>query len=195
MSALIVHDNETYENEVFKALDVSDELLRDVSFYNCRFVGSSFQFADLRGCAFEKCTFSNCNLALAKFHNTKFIGAVFNDSKLLGINWGSTGVVISASYVNCLLDSSIFSDMNLGKVKFISCSMVEASFLNTKLVRVKFDDCDLKRCQFSQADLSSADFSTSRNYYMNASSNKLHKTVFSLPEAVSLLANLDIKLK
>ncbi len=193
MPSRIINDN--YENETFKELDASDEQLKEVAFYNCHFEKSSFQFAELKGCFFENCTFVNCNLALAKFNNTKFIGVVFNDSKLLGINWSSTGVVIIASFINCLLDSSVFSDMNLAKIKLVSCSMVETSFMNTKLARVKFDDCDLKNCQFHQNDLSYADFSTSRNYFINSSSNKLHKTVFSLPEAASLLANLDITLK
>ncbi|WP_051677058.1 pentapeptide repeat-containing protein [Maridesulfovibrio frigidus] len=174
---------------------MSDESLKDISFYNCQFIKSSFQFANLVSCVFENCTFSNCNLALAKLKNTNFIDAEFIDSKLLGVNWSSVRVVIVASFVNCLLDSSSFSDMNLAKMKFVSCSMIEAAFTNTKLTRVKFDDCDLARCLFSGADLSFADFSTSRNYYMDAESNKLHKTIFSLPEAVSLLGNLDIELK
>lgn len=85
--------------------------------------------------------------------------------------------------------------MNLTKVKFEKCSLKESVFSNSKLQKVKFSECDLSQCQFHQSDLSYADFSTSRNYFMSADSNKLHQAVFSLPEAVSLLANLDIKLK
>ncbi len=68
-------------------------------------------------------------------------------------------------------------------------------FLIASWREVKFEDCDFVGCQFHQTDLSSADFTTARNYFMNAESNKLKKTKFSLPEAVSLLANLDIELK
>lgn len=72
---------------------------------------------------------------------------------------------------------------------------MDAAFSDCKLARVKFDDCDFAGCQFHQTDLSNADFTSSRNYFMNAETNKLKKTKFSLPEAVSLLANLEIELK
>ncbi len=190
-----VYNEENYENVAFSELDLTEKNLCGTTFYNCSFTKSSFQYAHLVDCEFQNCTFRNCNLALVQLNNTKIIDTDFHDSKLLGINWGSVGIVIVASYTNCLLDNCAFSDMNLTKVKFNSCSLVEASFSHTKLARVKFDDCDLASCQFHQTDLTRADFSTSRNYYMNAETNKLSKTAFSLPEAVSLLANLDIELK
>lgn len=126
--------------------------------------------------------------------NTRILETVFNGSKLLGINWGSAGPVIRAEYINCLMDNCAFSGMNLTKVKFESCSLKEASFSNCKLVNVKMDECDFSGCQFHKTDLSKADFSSSRNYYINAETNILKKTKFSLPEAVSLLANLNIEL-
>jgi len=114
---------------------------------------------------------------------------------MLGVSWGGAGGFLSASYDGCLLNNNVFADMNLTRFKFSSCFLVEASFSNTKMRYSVFDDCDLSQCQFHQADLSFADFTTSRNYYMNATTNTLRKTLFSLPEAVSLLANLDIVLK
>jgi len=43
--------------------------------------------------------------------------------------------------------------------------------------------------------LSFTDFTTSRNYQISSEQNILKKTKFSLPEAVSLLANLDVVIK
>lgn len=184
---------DTYDNAVFNGLDVSNSSFDSVSFYRCRFERCNLQYVELRNCEFEQCSFNNCNLSLAVLNNTKVIDTGFYDSKLLGINWSNVGVVIVASFVNSVLDNCAFGCMNLTKVKFNSCSLVEAVFSDTKLKRVKFDDCDFERCQFHQSDMSHADFRTSRNYYISTDSNNLHKARFSLPEAVSLLANLDIK--
>lgn len=184
-----------HEGELFEGVDFSSDVLKDISFYKCEFLRSSFQFSEVVNCEFKKCKFTNCNLSLAKLNNTKIIDTEFVDSKLLGINWSDVGVVIIAAYRNCILDSSSFNDMNLTKVGFSGCSLVESVFSNVKLQRVKFDECDLSGCQFHNSDLSHSDFSTAKNYFISADSNKLHQAIFSLPEAASLLANLDIKLK
>ncbi len=187
-------EDDNYENEIFENVAWSDDL-KGVEFYKCIFKNSSFQSSRLVECNFDCCEFIQCNLSLVEIKYTSFIDAQFTDCKMIGVNWSGVGGFFSASYDGCLLNNNIFSDMNLRKFKFSSCSLVEASFFNTKLMHSVFDECDLSKCQFYQADLSFARFVTSRNYYMNATTNNLHKTEFSLPEAVSLLANLDIVLK
>lgn len=57
-----------------------------------------------------------------------------------------------------------------------------------------FAQCDLAGAQFGSAALGFADFTTARNYFVDARSNTLRKTRFSLPEAASLLGNFDIVL-
>jgi uncharacterized protein YjbI with pentapeptide repeats len=182
------------ENKVFKELKCNEKLENN-AFYKCTFSNSSFQSSQFVGCDFDNCEFINCDLSLIEIPGAVFSDAKFIDCKLLGINWSSAGGFFSASFKGCLLNNNAFADMNLSKFKFESCSLVEALFSNAKMAYAVFDDCDLDGCQFHQADLSFADFSTSRNYYINASTNTLHKTVFSVPEAVSLLKNLDIVLK
>lgn len=44
-------------------------------------------------------------------------------------------------------------------------------------------------------DLSETDFSGAVNYTIDAGQNKLHKTRFTLPEAITLLHALDIILE
>lgn len=185
---------DSYENEVFENIELADDL-EGVEFTNCVFRNSSFQSRRLTECSFDGCVFIQCNLSLMEIVHTSFLDATFTDCKMIGVSWSAVGGFLSASYEGSILNNNIFSDMNLTRFRFVSCSFVEASFHNTKLVRSVFDDCDLLQCQFSQSDLSFADFTTSRNYYVNAATNTLHKTRFSLPEAVSLLANLDIVLK
>lgn len=187
-------EDDSYENETFENVEWREDL-EDVEFYQCVFRNSSFQFSRFLGCAFDRCEFVQCNLSLVKVMNTSFLDAAFTDCKMIGVAWSTVGGFLSASYDRCILNNNIFSDMNLTKFQFRSCSFVEASFHNTKLAHSVFDDCDLSGCRFSQTDLSHADFTTARNYYVNATENRLHKTRFSLPEAVSLLGNLDIVLE
>ncbi|HAS88705.1 MAG TPA: hypothetical protein DCS48_05295 [Desulfovibrio sp.] len=190
-----INNYKSYENIQFQSLDLADQTLAEVCFYRCTFKVSSFQYTELVDCEFQECAFMGCNLSLAVFANSKVIDTEFRDSKLLGINWGNLGPVIVARFTNCLMDRCAFCCQNLLKVKFSSCSFREAAFSDCKLARVKFDDCDFAGCQFHRTDLSYADFTLSRNYFMNAETNKLKKAKFSLPEAVSLLANLGIELK
>lgn len=188
-------DKDAYENAQFDNVDLANGCLEDTYFYGCSFSKSLLQSALLQNCVFEKCSFERCNLSLADIAGSKFIDTTFNDSKLLGINWSNRSGIFSVNFAACMLDNNVFVDMNLNKYKFDTCTLVDASFINTKLKYALFENCDLERCQFNNVDLSFADFSTSKNYYINTTGNKLHKTVFTLPEAASLLANFDITLK
>jgi fluoroquinolone resistance protein len=185
----------SYEDEHFQSVSADNIRLEDTSFYRCRFTGCSLQYSIFLECLFEDCIFTDCNLSLAEMLGSTIIDTVYKDCKLVGINWGGSGKIFSASYSGCILNSSVFSDKNLYKFIFNKCSFVEASFTHCKLAYAVFDDCDMEKCQFQNVDLSYADFSTSRNYFVGSENNKLHKTVFSLPEACSLLGNLDIVLK
>lgn len=189
----VAFEDGSYENKTFESIEWEKDL-DTVEFYNCVFRNSSFQSSRMMGCGFDKCEFIQCNLSLIEIMNTSFLDTFFTDCKMIGVAWSAVGGFLSASYDRCLLNNNIFSDMNLTRFQFKSCSFVEASFHNTKLPHAVFDDCDLSGCRFSQTDLSHADFTTSRNYYVDALENTLHKTRFSLPEAISLLRNLDIEL-
>jgi len=186
-------ESDTFERTTFDQV-VCDDDLEDISFYRCVFRNASFQSRRLIDCVFDDCEFIQCNLSLVEIMASVFTGVKFVDCKLLGVNWSGTGGFLSASYNGCIMEHNVFADMNLSRDKFTSCVLANATFSHTKLRYSVFDDCDLSQCQFHQTDLSYANFTTSRNYYMNAETNNLKKTVFSLPEAVSLLANLDIVL-
>jgi hypothetical protein len=49
--------------------------------------------------------------------------------------------------------------------------------------------------QMTMIDLTAADFNDARNYAIDVKQNRLKKTKFALPEAVSLLKGLDIVLR
>ncbi|GAB6127108.1 pentapeptide repeat-containing protein [Humidesulfovibrio idahonensis] len=187
--------NGEHENETFTNIAGDNAALHAASFYDCVFRNSSFQYAQLANCTFEHCVFDCCNLSLAQLRATRIIGAKFLNSKLSGINWSNPSGVFSASFNGCLMDNCAFFSMNLSKYRFTNCSFHDASFMDTKLAYAVFDECDLRNCTFHNADLSHADFSSSFNYFINADTNRFQKTIFSLPEAVSLLSNFNITLK
>lgn len=187
-------DSDTYEDTLFESVTCNDDL-EGVEFYNCVFKNSSLQSSRLRECCFDSCEFICSNLSLIKIQQTAFLGTKFTDCKMIGVSWSSVSGLLSAEFNNCDLNNNIFSDMNLTRFRFTSCSFSGASFYNTKLTYAAFDDCEMRTCQFSQSDLSHADLRTSRNYFVNATANTLHKTKVSLPEAAALLENLDIILE
>ncbi len=188
---MLFQNDHSYERELFDQKDCT-EILEQCTFYGCVFRNSSFQATRLVECVFDECEFVDCNLSLLEIVGSVFTGVRFTNCKLLGIDWSSPGGFFSASYSGCNMGNNAFTDMNLKKLVFSSCVLGSASFYNCNLQRAVFDDCDLAESQFYRTDLSYADFRTSRNYYVNAETNILKQTRFSLPEAVSLLANLDI---
>ncbi len=190
----MILSNETYDDTIFTDIDEDSTSIEESAFYRCRFENSSFQYSEFIDCEFQECSFHNCNLSLAGFINSRIIDTEFYGSKLMGINWGNAGPVIVATYINCLMNNCSFSGMNLTKVRFESCSFVESSFTDNKMCKVVMADCDFSECMFHQNDLTGSNFISSRNYFMNSDTNKISKAKFSLPEAVSLLANLGVEL-
>lgn len=184
-------EDETHERETFDQIDCEADMVEQ-TFYKCTFRNSSFQSRRLVECTFDECEFIQCNLSLMKNVGSVFTGVKFTDCKLLGVDWSSPGGFFSASYSGCIMENNAFTDMNLKKFTFTSCILTSSSFFNCQMQHAVFDDCDLAESQFYRTDLSFADFRSSRNYYMNVETNTLKQTRFSLPEAVSLLANLDI---
>jgi uncharacterized protein YjbI with pentapeptide repeats len=184
-----------HEGQTFDGLVADKVELTGAEFSRCAFRNCSFQYASFADCGFERCSFDCCNLTLARLEGARLLDVNFANSKLSGVNWSNTSGIFRASYSDCLMDNCSFTGLNLSRYVFTDCSFRDAIFQDNKLAHATFAGCDLLRCTFHNTDLSFADFSTASNYFMNAETNRLHKTVFSLPEAASLLGNLDITLK
>lgn len=67
--------------------------------------------------------------------------------------------------------------------------------MEVQLKGADFSGTDLKKSTFQDCDLSKADFRGAKNYFISTESNKIKKAKFSMPEAVSLLGNLDIMIE
>jgi len=91
-----------------------------------------------------------------------------------------------------MMNFSSFLGLNLEKVILNHCILHEVSFEDANL---SFTDCrgsDFENSRFAHTNLTSADFRGAINYQIDPILNTLKKTKFSLPEAMSLLYNLNI---
>jgi uncharacterized protein YjbI with pentapeptide repeats len=186
--------HEEYEDREFVGQDLSEEKIRDISFFNCTFERCSFQYADISHSSFDNCEFKHCNVSLTKFEGTHVFDVKFIGCKLMGINWGSVRGLFKADFTDCILDNAVFPDVNLKYFIFKGCSFDGASFVDTNLTHAVFDDCNLGGCLFDTTILTQADFSTAYGYAIDVSKNTIKQAKFSLPEAISLLQNFEIEL-
>jgi uncharacterized protein YjbI with pentapeptide repeats len=80
-------------------------------------------------------------------------------------------------------------------MEMVQCTAHEVDFTRTNLTRANLIETDFLGSRFADTNLSYADLSKATNYSIHPTVNRLKKTVFSLPEAVSLLSAFDIVLK
>jgi uncharacterized protein YjbI with pentapeptide repeats len=184
-----------YREKEFKSLVLANGELRDKEFYKCRFVSCNFFKIKLISCEFEDCTFQSCDLSLASIAGSKFLSILFNGSKTVGVDWCGVRKPSTFKFVDSKIDNSIFYKMDLRAVNILNCSARNVDFAEADLTKAVFTNTDLSDSKFSHTNLSFADFSESINYNIDPNNNKLKKTIFSLPDAVSLLNNFDIIIK
>lgn len=94
-----------------------------------------------------------------------------------------------------MMNYSNFFGLKLQGMEIINCTAKEVDFTETDLTKANFSGTDLAGSIFENTDLTQADLSEATNYTINANINRLKKTIFSLPEAASLLSSFDIVLK
>jgi uncharacterized protein YjbI with pentapeptide repeats len=191
--------NTNIQDESFSNLDISKQIIEKVKMTGCTFTGCHLSETVLKACLIRNCRFINCDLSLMKMPQTYFHETKFKDCRMLGINWcladweaRSLIKKIRVGYENCLLNHSIFSGLDLSETQFVHCKALHLDFEGANLTKAVFRQSDLEGTRFVKCDLSEADFCGAVNYSIDASQNKLHKTRFSLPEAIALLHALDI---
>lgn len=186
-----------YMDEVFTDFKVVDEHLETTEFNECRFIHGSLAESTFRNCRFNNCHFIECNFNLTSLDHSTFTKNIFEDSQLIGVNWAlaswsQRSLLKPFDFYRCILNYSIFMGVDLKDIEIIECSAKEVDFSDASLYRSNCSYTDFSNSRFIRTDLSEADLSSARNYSIDARLNKLKKTKFSLPEAVSLLHSLDI---
>jgi fluoroquinolone resistance protein len=194
--------DDLYEDQVFRSLSMDRQEITAVTFSACAFTKCSFEEAAFTACRFQDCTFKNCNLNLAKVDGTAFRTTRFESSKLVGVNWakaawgksGARQIFASIDFFDCVLNYSSFTELSLPKINMKKCTARDVDFSEANLQGADFSFTDFTNSQFRHTNLAEANFAGAANYSIHPSMNVLKKTRFSLPEALSLLYNLDIEI-
>ncbi len=178
------------------------ETIAGTCFVSCIFEKCTFIEAVFERCRFQECTFRLCDLSLARLPNSQLEKTTFQQCRMPGINWCAADWASHAllkrknvDFLECLLDHNIFIHLDLSETSFRDSRVRQCDFEGAVLVGADFHQSDLNMTRFVQCDLSKANFTGADNYQINAAENTLHKTRFSLPEAVALLHSLDIILE
>lgn len=192
-------DQAHYHDQRFRELDLAGRRLVGSAFYDCQFEACIFAESVLQGCRFVGCTFDECDLSLIQIPGSAFSATRFSDSRLIGVDWTQAdwaGVSLGQpiGFERCALSHSTFIGLSLAGIQIKDCLAADVDFREVDLSRADFSGSDLNQSLFSSTDLSKADLRTARNYHIAPQQNTLTGTRFALPEAMSLLYNLDIDL-
>jgi len=195
MNTLRSHDE--YSAQELKGITQKDDHLQAVIINDCTFLRCAFNETFFQSCQFSHCTFKDCDLSLVKLKDSSFTNTRFEHCRLIGVNWTDTTwsrnrFVHHADFVDCILNLSTFSGLDMKKTTLTRCVAREVDFTDANLSQSLCTHSDFSASRFIHTNLTEADFSGASNYTIPASLNTLKKTKFSLPEAMSLLYSLDI---
>ena len=178
-----------------KFIEYNDKKLNSIHFDNCTFVKCNFSKSIFNNCKFIECSFVDCDLSLSTLKSCTFNDVSFKNSRLIGISWSNCEEPFSVSFDSCNISQNSFHLLNLRQIKFINSLIKDTGFEQCDLESALFDDCDLELTSFINNNLKKANFETSKNYLIDPKQNTIEKAQFSLPEALSFLTLLPIKIK
>lgn len=182
-------EKQTIENVNFNEVELDEE------YYKCLFISCDFSNKTINRTSFDNCEFKVCNFTLAKFSDT-LRDVKFFECKMTGVDFTTINRFSNSFFFEkSLLNYANFATIKIKKTKFIDCNLHEAYFDNSDISQSVFDKCDLMRTSFYDTNLEKVDFSTSYNFSINPSMNRIKKTIFSENELRGLLAHLDIVIK
>ena len=188
-----------YTGKTFKKLTLSHADIRSIEFTECRFIGCEFQEAIFRGCRFVDCEFRTCDLRMLDVTDSSFRDVRFEESQAIAIDWtgaawGKAGLLNKIGFTRSVLNYSTFVGLSLPELNLIDCLARDVDFSEADISGAKLNKTDLERSRFWNTNLTGADLTGAFNYTIDPTNNTLKQARFSLPEAMSLLYNLDIEL-
>lgn len=197
--AKIIPPGKKFNDQIITGLKVDQAQILSSEFVDCVFEECSLVETEIKNCRFVNCSFIRCDLSLAKVPESVFSSIRFEDSKIVGIDWTlaewpSTLLGKPLQFLKSTLNHSTFIGLSLEGVQFIDCAVVNVDFREADLSGADFSGTNLSESLFIHTKLKDADLSQARNYSINPGFNQLQGAKFSLPEAMSLLYNMDIML-
>lgn len=188
-------DVDEFMDAVLESVNAKDADLSGRRFENCEFKNCSLSGASARGASFLECTFIGCDLSNTKLVDARFRDVAIIDSKLVGLNWASVGILSNPRFERCLLNYSSFENLDLRKAIIEDCLAREVDFTGANLSEATLCGTDLGGAIFSNNDLRRADFRRAKNYSIRISENKMKSAKFSMPEATLLLYAMEIQIE
>jgi fluoroquinolone resistance protein len=182
----------SFRGRTFAKLDASAHAFDGLEFDTCVFVDCNFSGAALKRWHLTDCRFEGCDLTAARVTAARLRGVSFKNCRAGGVNWAGASSLDDLSFEHCVLDSGVFSGAKLPRFSAVDCRLREADFGDADLRSAVFTKSDLRGSRFFGADLSGADLRRAFDYLIDARQTKMKKTRVSLPEAVSLLAGLEV---
>lgn len=180
----------------FESANFSDVELAGHAFEDCTFESCHFGETTLLRASFVNCLFESCDFVLSRLEGAKLNGARFRKSKLVGVNFaGASKFGFLPDFEDCLLDSSVFCDNCLKKVRFSRCIVRNGDFMECDIREAVFESTSLEGTDFHKCNLEKADLTCARDYSIDPATNRLARARFSLPEAQSFLGFLGIILE
>lgn len=190
-----------YNKDQFKNLEFKESLFQFKEFNSCTFIKCNFTGTFFQRCRFRDCVFQNCDLSLINVKESAFSNTRFEKCKLVGVDWTqsewASGKLIlkPADFIGCVLNYSSFIGLNMEKGMMKNCIVHDVNFEDSNLSFVDCTGTDFENSRFARTNLTSTDMRGATNYNIDPLLNTLKKTKFSMPEAMSLLYNLNIVLE
>ena len=189
-----------YVDQHFKDVVWEAVSLQEATFEACLFTNCVFRETVFRQCLFHECTFKGCDLSLVKVDGSTFRHTVFEDCRMMGVNWTVAiwtrfAAAAPICFYKCSINYSTFIGLSLMKIRFEGCTAKDVDFSDADLTEADFSQTVLTGSHFRHTNLTGANFEEATDYLIDVTKNTVSKARFSLPEAISLLNGLDIKLR
>ena len=182
----------------FSGLEFSESgpRLRNYSFEDCLFKSCRFDSADITGASFSRCRFVGCTFMVTELADVSLSSVSFEDCKLAALNFTDCNRFgFSPSFKSCFFDNVAFSRNELKKTPFTGSRFRNVDFNDCNLTQADFRSCRFENALFHQCNLSESDFRAAEDYRISPADNTLTNALFNLPEAVSFLGFLGIRVE
>jgi uncharacterized protein YjbI with pentapeptide repeats len=178
---------ETFDDQVFEGLDLSDFDFSGKDFTRCTFRNLKLQQTRWPRARLEDCIFEGCDLTQMQPLDVGAHGVRFKGCKLMGVEWTKASLNPRLEFEECSLRYASFVDTHLRRTPFLRCNLVEASFIGTDLSEADFSSSDLTGATFQGSSLLKADLRQTKGLFLDPTKNRVKGARISM-EAAALLA-------
>ncbi|WP_322970362.1 pentapeptide repeat-containing protein [Faecalibacter sp. LW9] len=180
----------------FDKIDFTISPLSFGDFEQCQFSHCNFNGVDLNDFNFINCEFMECNLSLAQINGTTFQDVNFENCKMVGFNLEACNKFgLKVKFNHCVLNNSSFYEVQLPKSHFKDCALENVDFAYADFSQAYFENCNLKNAIFDQTNLEKANLTSSYNFSINPTQNKIKNAKFSRENCLGLLDIFNVKIE